>query len=463
MKKRRFRPHISLLLIAGLLGGGVLIASNFLSHLARAASASVSGQDYFGISSGGTIQFLTSTELSQQLDGYKDVGAKWLRFDFAWTDIQSGGAGGYNWSRYDAVVNAANARGIKILGMIGYTPTWARPSGCTSSDKCAPANAADYGTFAGAAAARYAPLGVHYWEIWNEPNNSAFWKPSPNPAIYTQVLRAGYQSIKAADSGAVVVSGGFAPAPTDGTNYAPVDFLSAMYTNGAKNYFDAVGHHPYCYSGAFDCPKTYAPWSAWSQMQDSPNNLRTVMTANGDSAKKIWGTEFGAPTQGSGAVTEVHQASMVSDAYALWRSYSFTGPLFWYSYHDIGTNATDREDWFGLTRFDYSHKLAYDSYKNATAPYTPSTPAPTAPKSTTTQPPPREVAPAPTAKTHAIPAQKKPVVVRKKSHWLIELLIGWIALCGTGAGFLFLYGGRRQEFRVKVKKLLTTAYARLKS
>ena len=71
---------------------------------------------------------------------------------------------------------------------------------------CAPADPGPFAQFAGAAAARYAPLGVHDWEIWNEPNG-AFWLPAPNPAAYVAWLRV-MPAIKAADPEATVISGG---------------------------------------------------------------------------------------------------------------------------------------------------------------------------------------------------------------------------------------------------------------
>src|SRR5438094_2187119 len=124
---------------------------------------------YYGIA-GRFLLDLNPTALSNVLDAYVNIGAKWARFDFSWNSIQAAGPNSYDWTATDAVVAAAAARGIRVLGVLAYTPPWARPSNCTTSEKCAPANAADFGRFAGAAAARYAPLGVHAWEIWNEPN-----------------------------------------------------------------------------------------------------------------------------------------------------------------------------------------------------------------------------------------------------------------------------------------------------
>jgi exo-beta-1,3-glucanase (GH17 family) len=144
--------------------------------------------------------------------------------------------------------------------------------------------------------------------------------------------------------------------------------MQTMYAQGAKGYFDAFAHHPYCYAADFDCPDTVADWSAWSQMNETSPSLRSIMAANGDSDKKIWLTEFGAPTGGgTKAVSEALQAKMVADAYAKVRTTSWLGPLLWYSLKDNGTNSTDMEDWFGVLRTDGSHKPAYDAYKTESA------------------------------------------------------------------------------------------------
>jgi hypothetical protein len=93
------------------------------------------------------------------------------------------------------------------------------------------------------------------------------------------------------------------------------------------------------------------------------------MTDNGDAGKKIWATEFGAPTNGpSGShVSESTQASMLTRAFSLWTGYAWSGPLFSYQGRDRGTDRSTREDFFGLVRADWSAKPAFDAYRNAVA------------------------------------------------------------------------------------------------
>src|SRR5207248_98801 len=228
------------------------------------------------------------------------------------------------------VVTATNTAGSGSA-TIAHTPTWARPSTCNTSDKCVPANNADYGNFCGAAARHYLPMGVHYWEVWNEPNLTAFFQPKPDVVKYVGMLKACYTAIKAVDPSATVVTGGTSPAGSYNapcssacSNVNGINWLEGIYANGGKGYFDAVGHHPYSFPSP---PSTVAGWSAWYQMFGTSPSLRSVMVANGDGDKKIWGTEWGAPTNGpagSGFVSESTQAAQVTEAYTLWKSYTWT-------------------------------------------------------------------------------------------------------------------------------------------
>jgi hypothetical protein len=90
------------------------------------------------------------------------------------------------------------------------------------------------------------------------------------------------------------------------------------------------------------------------------------MTDNGDAAKQIWMTEWGAPTNGpsgSGYVSEAVQADMIRDAFQLVKTYPWAGPLFVYRYNDLGTSNSTIENFFGLVRFDNSKKPAWNAYQ----------------------------------------------------------------------------------------------------
>jgi hypothetical protein len=320
----------------------------------------------FGFSAGGNLHTFSASDLTRYLDAVAASHAGWVRFDINWNSIQYNGPSSYSWGPFDNVVNAARARGIRVLGILTYTPPWARPAGTTSH--MPPTDLNTFATFSRVAAAHFGALGVHHYEIWNEPNISAFWYPGPDPARYTQMLKLSYAAIKAADPSAFVVSGGLAPygsyGAADAQHMNPINFLQAMYANGARSSMDAVGWHPY----AFPYGIAYYNWSAWSQMTATSPSARSVMSANGDSAKQIWATEFGEPTgTNSRAVSETAQAQYVTDSYAALRNWSWAGPAFFYSFHDNGTDKTNIEQNFGVLRYDWSSKPAFGAFQLAAA------------------------------------------------------------------------------------------------
>jgi hypothetical protein len=198
-------------------------------------------------------------------------------------------------------------------------------------------------------------------------------------ALYTQMLKLSYSSIKAVDPASTVLTGGTAACGTGSGNLSASDFLSGIYANGGKGYFDAVADHPYAIPFL---PEFGWYWNYWQQMAATSPSVRSVMVAAGDGAKKIWITEYGTPTGGPGSVaasgmtmaeqpddhvTEALQAETVTQAVSLVKSYSWVGGFFWYSYKDNGTDESDTENFYGLVRADGSRKPAYYAYQSALA------------------------------------------------------------------------------------------------
>lgn len=317
----------------------------------------------FGVSPD-NLEFEDAATRDRTLDALAAMGAQWIRFDVKWDVIQYGGPDSWDFSRYDALTTAAAARGLRVLGTLAYAPRWARSAACSSSFPCEPRDANEYARFAEATVAHFKGR-ISHWEIWNEPNITGFWKPSPNAARYTALLKAAHPRIKAADPSATVLAGATSPAPNDGSQIDEVTFMQQVYAQGGGAYFDAWSHHPYTHPAP---PGNVHPDCAWYQMYGSKPNMRDVMAANGDAAKKIWGTEYGPPTEGSpGSVSEATQAEWVTKAYALWSSYTWAGPLFWYADRDqLATGASgDAWNYYGLLRENFSPKPAWYAYRAA--------------------------------------------------------------------------------------------------
>jgi hypothetical protein len=333
-----------------------------------------------GIAAGSSLTGLSSSQLDSRLQAIAASGASWIRFDFDWSIIQPDNAQTYQWSTYDNIMADSVKYHLKVLAILDYTPAWAHDSNCNGGNKCAPSNPAQFADFATAVDQRYKADGLHYFEVWNEPNNPSFWQPTPNTADYTTLLKQTYIALHAADPLSYVITGGLSPQATTNDSYSPIDFLSGIYSDGAGGYFDGVGDHPYTF------PLTPAADAddAWTQMAGTSDSLRSVMVANGDSNKKIWITEFGAPTGGPGPVSTIAdpnlaaspyvddeglQAKDLSDALSLYRTYNWVGPFFYYTFQDSGTDQSTSENFFGLLRADGSQKPAYDIFLQASQGY----------------------------------------------------------------------------------------------
>ncbi|MEA2211753.1 MAG: hypothetical protein QOF83_1701 [Solirubrobacteraceae bacterium] len=330
-------------------------------HGRKLALRNAFGQALFGIATGSTLQNEATSPalLSRDLGDDHSAGARWIRLDINWAQIQMHGPGTYLWTYIDAAVRRAEADGMQVLGTITYTPAWARPA---STDATWGPDPQLYARFAAAAVAHYSRLGVQAYEIWNEPNSQAFWTPRPSPVAYTTLLRSAYSAIKRVDPGATVLTGGTAPAATDGIGYSPVSFLAGIYASGGQGSFDAVANHPYCWPAY---PGAKKSWSAWYQMYGTKRSLRSLMISHGDGAKKIWATEFGAPTNGPAGtyVSKATQAKMVTRAYRLFASYRWAGPLFFYSSRDLGSSTSTRENFFGFLTRNFARKPSFTAYR----------------------------------------------------------------------------------------------------
>jgi hypothetical protein len=314
------------------------------------AAATTGAGPAFGLS----VPTLVNESASQQaaaLSDMRSIGVRWVRVDANWSWVQPNGPSSFDWSLIDQEVNSMTAADMHIDLIIDDTPAWARNSDAPGNWG-QPASASAFATFAAEVAARYEPKGVLTYEIWNEPNIQTFWTPAPNPTLYTAMLRDSYTAIKAAEPNVTVLSGGLAPATDDGTNIAPITFLTDMYADGAKGSFDALGYHAY---SAPTLPDTYSPSSGWSQMNQTSPSLRSVMTANGDGGKQIWITEVGAPSAGPMGVGTTGQAQEVTEATQGAKSTPWIGAEFFYTYEDAATNP----DFYGLRNADGSPKPAW--------------------------------------------------------------------------------------------------------
>ncbi|MFC5061704.1 endo-1,4-beta-xylanase [Actinomycetospora atypica] len=305
-----------------------------------------------GFSPGGSFLFADAATQAAEVRTMAAGGARWIRLDIDWSAIETS-RGTYNWARTDQAVNAARTGGLSVIGLLGYTPAWARPSGTTA--RRPPTNPADMASFATAVAKRYG-AGIDVWEVWNEPNLASAWNPAPDPAAYVRLFKPVSAALKAADAGSTILTGGISADGDDGGagHYATGAWVYALYQGGAQASFDGISVHPYSF------PKL--PSQTGSTGFASIPSLRNFMVSRGDTAKGIWITEFGSPTLPSpGVVTNDQQAAILADGFRLVASWPWVRTFLVYNLRD-GLPTSSREQHFGLRTINDQPKPAWTTF-----------------------------------------------------------------------------------------------------
>jgi hypothetical protein len=317
------------------------------SAVARAsASASPSGTAAspgtrlsFGLDFSDTLGFESPQALGESLDDAVRMGAQYIRVDFAWEDYQSTSAAfAPDFSRFDQVVDAANSHHLQILATIGFPPIWARESSCHGSAACPPASDTQFAEFAAKAAAHFAPLGVHDWEIWNEPNIPS-WDPKPNPAAYAKLLSSTAKALHDTDDKAYVIMGGLAAEqPHPGIPYiAAADFITAVAKDGGLAGVQAVAYHPY------PGQSNVAVSPSIEAIDSAPDNIVEALSKAGRPTMPIWITETGAsvpaarqahPTADAVATQQAAQAATAANLVATLSHTANVAAMFWFNDKD---------------------------------------------------------------------------------------------------------------------------------
>ncbi|MCW2553669.1 MAG: polysaccharide biosynthesis protein PslG [Mycobacterium sp.] len=314
----------------------LLVATMTVAGCRTAAAEPVVPADGYGFSVGASQIWMSAEDADRELDAAARTDARWIRVHIDWHAIEKV-KGKFDWGYVDHWIDGARARSMRVLGLITNTPDWAKAPG--TALYAPPIDPADYAAFAANVVRRYSDR-VSDWEVWNEPNLPRFLGYAERQAaVYVGLLKAAYPAIKVVQPNSTVMSAGLSPAL--GVD-APANFLNDMYTNGAKGYFDAVAMHPYVFPGGIAADTDHG-WSDLARAHD-------VMTVHGDGDKKIWMTEFGAPTSAPTAegVSQEEQAKQILDVLAGVAATGWSGPAFIYSIRDLDTaNPDDREDNFG--------------------------------------------------------------------------------------------------------------------
>jgi hypothetical protein len=288
---------LSVLLLAGLslAGCSQADASNGQPEFVEAPVERLFASPAYGIH---TNMWWKPDLIEHDLDLVNEMDFGWVKQKFPWREIEGIEKGHYDWYRPDRIVEAVEAQGLNLLVRLDRQPFWSEPEENLWHENQAPGDLQDFADFCGAVAGRYRGR-IAAYQVWNEPNLSREWgELPPDPAHYTELLKACYTAIKEADPEAIVVSAGLAPTGTINEHAMPdTEYLQGMYDAGAAAYFDVLGVNAPGYKAPPELPPEEAEkqeygggrWFAFRHVED----IREIMVANGDAEKQIAILEMG--------------------------------------------------------------------------------------------------------------------------------------------------------------------------
>lgn len=273
------------------------------------------------------------------------TGVGWVRAEFHWSQIEPVPGGGYRWGPYDAMVAAYADRGVRVQAILTYIP---------------PAIAGDWAAidqafqrFAAAAVARYAPRGVHHWEVFNEPNLPGYgWLTSDHGAReslggYTLLLARANQAVRANDPQGVVLIGGLA---SDQHRGLPLEeTMATIYGLGARDCFDVMAFHPYGYQNQFPAARA---------------RVDAVLAAGGDAGKPVWFNEYGWTEQEAMDLAR-NATSADNPMLAALGQRGSADALFWFSAVDYSRRRDAPS--FGLANYEGVPRPSFETFRSFVA------------------------------------------------------------------------------------------------
>lgn len=256
----------------------------------------------------------------------RDMGFGWVKQGFAWRDIETNVKGEYDWWKPDTIVQQVEDAGLDLIVRLDHQPFWAQADPGVPLNNAPPADLQDFGDFCGALASRYEGR-IAAYQIWNEPNLTREWgNEQPDPAAYTELLRACFEAIKEADPAAIVISAGLAPTgQTPPVAIPDTTFLQGMYDAGAGDYFDVLGLN----APGYAAPPEMSPEEAdevynhrsftFRRVED----MRKIMVENGDEDKQVAILEMGWTTDEINEEYSWHAVDAETQADYLVRAYQY--------------------------------------------------------------------------------------------------------------------------------------------
>lgn len=251
----------------------------------------------------------------------EQLGAGWMQIPFEWAAFQPDSPDAWRADAVDAdLIAAVVDSGREIVGVITGTPGWASESGQRAAvpDGLAlplddPGN--EWAAFVRRLVAAYAPLGVHHWIIYDEPNvrfGEGRVRFAGGVDGYARLLKVAYQAAKTADCEAVIHVAAMNWWVDDAAGRDP--YLARLLA-ALKADPDAAAQHYYI--DVITVRVTGNTAAVWDKLA----NARAILDASGVGLRPIWLEAGAQPTDPNSAaaldLSRAQAADFVIQAAAL--------------------------------------------------------------------------------------------------------------------------------------------------
>lgn len=306
----------------------------------------------------------SDSTLTTTIDEARALGLGWIRVDFDWLHIEVN-RGAFSWGRHDAIVAAAEARGLLVFATLAYSPQWATQGPVRVGHP----NPADWENFVYQAVRRYDGRQgrgyVGYWGLWNEPNLSDFYQGTRQQYIH-EILRNGADMVRAANPHAKVLG----PELAHVNSSAWWEWLNDCIVQ-AGDKLDIVTHH--VYGSGYTTPTRRLEQRVWPW---DPPSVKEVLQQAGWLGKPFWLTEIGWQSGSDEAQQAANYTGFLNNWFTGDPARSWIHKVFFYELYD--TQLFPDLSW-GILGPNPAHarKQAFDAYALfiASHPATPASPA----------------------------------------------------------------------------------------
>ncbi|HML40775.1 MAG TPA: hypothetical protein PKD23_08840 [Bellilinea sp.] len=268
------KRYLSLLIILGALAGLMLPQGHTVS-----AAPGMPGSAEFGY---GAWINLQGSQFNQALSAAVDLQLDWLAVDLDWSLWMPTAATTPDTQGLDEVFRIAKNNGIAVMLSFRHAPAWAMTTSGPSADLT--------NQVLQWLCARYGET-LQAIEVFPGANTSAGWGTSPSGAAYASLFTSIKKQFESANIKTGLIAGGLDSAPqvNSETAMTDIDFLRALYTNGARDWMNILSLQLTGLSGdplnAPDKPASFRHYEA----------IRQIMAEYQHTNSMIWITRINIP------------------------------------------------------------------------------------------------------------------------------------------------------------------------